>query len=203
MKLKDGFAQCLYQPALGLALVLPLLASACGSDEASGEDNIEDMDDGTVIGERGPEGPAGPEGPQGPQGPQGPEGPEGPRGPLLSSEGGPGAVSMFFFSYYMNTNDSEDFEFGQVMIRSTGVKGQFELCGATGASNASWPYVLHLNGVRRVGTISGSSCSATFDLGTNGDFEASVRRSKIFAVHAGDTGSGNENYNLFGFSQLP
>ncbi|MFQ5630347.1 MAG: hypothetical protein ACE5I1_16370 [bacterium] len=139
-------------------------------------------------------------GPAGPQGPQGPTGPPGPQGPLLSSDGLPGAVPMKIYSYFMNTSTVEDYDFGQVLLRTTGTAGEFRVCG-DGAPLATWNYVVYVNGVRFTGTVVGNSCSGIFDPGAGGDFEVSIRRAKIFGVHSGD-GTTNENYNIYGFSQL-
>lgn len=61
-----------------LALVLFLMAGACGKEGEPGPEGPEgDQGEQGIQGLQGPQGPEGPEGPQGEQGPQGPQGPTG------------------------------------------------------------------------------------------------------------------------------
>lgn len=138
-------------------------------------------------------------GPPGPPGPSGPPGPQGPPGPTTNSTG-PGAVGLNAYSYYMNTTISQDYNTGQVFLRTSGVAGTFQLCRGPGGI-APWPYVRFVNGVRSTGGISANQC-LTITVGAGGDVQIYVRRSAIFGVHAGDPGGFAQNYNLIVFSQL-
>lgn len=149
-------------------------------------------------GEPGPPGPPGAQGPPGvagPPGPQGPEGPEGPPGPLTSSTGD-GAVSLTGYSYFLNTTTSREHNVFQVMLRTTGVAGTFQLC-SNGVSLL--PYVLYLNGVRSTGLL--STCINVAP-GAGGDFQIYVRRAAIFGVPGGTAVADMQNYNVIAFSQF-
>jgi hypothetical protein len=161
-----------------------------------------------VIGPKGDAGPAGPTGPRGVQGPQGSKGAEGDQGPK-GDTGAPGpltsnatdaeAVGLKMYSYYMDTSKTVDYEFGQIHLHTSGTAGSFQVC--SDISGADFPYVLYVNGVRSTGTLGG--CTQVINLGVNGDFEVKARRSIIWGVHAGDSGTlGSKNYMAYGMGQL-
>jgi hypothetical protein len=110
------------------------------------------------------------------------------------------AVGLQWYSYFGNTSQSHDYEFGQMLLRTNSVAGQFLICGNTGLANPL-NFVRYLNGVRTAGTVNGNACTAAFDVGAGGDFQVSMRRSLIFGVHSGDD-IANENYLLYGLGQL-
>ena len=58
---------------------------------------------------------------------------------------------------------------------------------------------MYVNGVRSAGTT--SSCTGAFAVGAGGDFQVDIRRAHIIGVHSGDSVT-NQNYNVYGFSQL-
>jgi hypothetical protein len=110
------------------------------------------------------------------------------------------AVGLQWYSYFGNTSQSHDYEFGQMLLRTNSVAGQFLICGNTGLANPL-NFVRYLNGLRTAGTVNGNACTAAFDVGAGGDFQVSMRRSLIFGVHSGDD-IANENYLLYGLGQL-
>ncbi len=123
----------------------------------------------------------------------------------LIKRGGSGSATPLgvnFYSYFMNTTSGvNDFPFGQAKLQTTGTAGQFRVCG-NGAGTGSFNYVAYVNGTRSAGTVASSGgCSSAFDAGAGGDFQVTIRRAQIFGVHSGDNTT-NENYNLYGFSQL-
>lgn len=141
-------------------------------------------------------------GPPGPPGPPGPQGPQGPPG-LSASSAGPAAVPIRTYSYFMNTAQSFDIEIGQVVLRTTGVTGSFQLCRPLvgNPGNPPWPYVRYVNGMRSTGALNPGTCVTT-TVGAGGDFQIYIRRAAIFGVHAGDPGVGATSYNVFALSQL-
>lgn len=116
------------------------------------------------------------------------------------SSGSATPLGMNFYSYFMNTGSVNDYPFGQAKLQTTGTAGQFRVCGNSSATG-SFNYVAYVNGTRTAGTVSTGGCSSAFDAGAGGDFQVSIRRVQIFGVHSGDSTT-NENYNLYGFSQL-
>lgn len=111
-----------------------------------------------------------------------------------------GQQRLNFYSYFMDTSTTQDYNFGQVKIQTTGTAGEFRVC-KTFSSVTSMPLVVYVNGQRTTGVLVGGGCSSVFDAGAGGDFQVSSRRAQIFGVHSGD-GTSSENYSLIGFSQL-
>lgn len=110
-------------------------------------------------------------------------------------------LGMNFYSYFMNTTSGvQNFPFGQARLQTTGTAGQFRVCGNSSATG-SFNFVAYVNGTRTAGTVPTNGCSSAFDAEAGGDFQVSIRRAQIFGVHSGDSTT-NENYNLYGFSQL-
>ena len=110
------------------------------------------------------------------------------------------AVGLQWYSYFGNTSQVHDYVFGQMLLRTNGVAGQFAICGNTGLA-IPLNFVRYLNGVRTASTVNGNACTAAFDVGAGGDFQISMRRSLVFGVHSGDD-IANENYLLYGLGQL-
>jgi hypothetical protein len=188
-------------------------------------DKVDGLDAAQLRGQTGPQGPAGPAGARGADG--SPDTPQQVRDKLVQVDGsgsgidadlldgrnstefaGRGAGStagqapMNWYSYFGNTGQANDYEFGQAKVQTTGTAGQFRVCGNVPGSVGTLNYVLYVNGARSTGTVASNlGCSAVFDPGAGGDFQVTIRRTIIFGVHSGD-GPANENYNLYGFGQL-
>lgn len=139
-------------------------------------------------------------GPMGPQGPAGPQGPQGPPG-VPGSSTGPGAVPVAAYDYYMNTTLSQNYDFGQMYLHTTGTAGTFQFCRPIASGSAAMPYVRYVNGARATGSLSAGSCVAV-TVGSGGDFQIYMRRTAVFGVHAGDGGGADQNYTLLGLSQF-
>jgi Collagen triple helix repeat (20 copies) len=150
------------------------------------------------TGQAGPTGTTGATGPQGPKGdtgPQGPKGDTGPAGPLTRSTGA-GAIGLNGYSYFMDTSQVRDYEFGQMHLHTTGTPGTFQLCSDDVHFVETW--VAYVNGNRSTGATAGCD---SFTVGAAGDFQVESRRAVIFGVHSGDS-STDKNYTIYGFSQL-
>lgn len=123
----------------------------------------------------------------------------------LIKRGRPGSATpqnLNFYSYFMvTTSGVRDFPFGWAKLQTTGVAGQFKVCGNLPGSILTFKYVVYVNGTRSTGTVSANNgCSQVFDAGSGGDFRVSVARAEIFGVPS-DSFT-NTSYGLYGFSQL-
>lgn len=125
------------------------------------------------------------------------------RGQASSVPSGVFVSPLNFHSYFMDTSAVRDYPFGQMKLQTTGVPGQFRVCGnGTPGTTSIFNFVVYVNGARTAGSFNaGGACSAVFDAGAGGEFQVSARRAQIFGVHSGD-GTTNENYSLIGFDQL-
>jgi hypothetical protein len=99
------------------------------------------------------------------------------------------------YGYFMNTQTTASYQFGQIHLRSTSSSGTFQLC----SDNGEVHYVLYVNGTRSTGTV--TTCTTSITVGAAGDFMVQARRAVIWGVHSGDSDSSTA-YDLYGFSQL-